>query len=127
MAFVADLALDALLAYIADSGTRLDVCTTEPTTYTEATSTNTLGNVTLTAGAGNGDYTIANGDTNGRKLTVAAQTIASASGSGTAASIAITDGVSELLFTTALASSQSVTSGNQIDVAAFDHEVADAT
>lgn len=116
--------LDAALAEIATC-TRLDICATAPTTFTEATSTNTLGNVTLTAGDGNGDYTIAEGDTNGRKVTVAQQTIASASGTGTADHVALTDGV-DLLYVTSC-TSQSITSGNEVTVNAFDIEIADPT
>lgn len=114
--------LDAALDEIA-LATRLDVCSQEPTTRTQATSTYTLGNVTLTAGAGNGDYTIADGDVNGRKLTVAAQTIASASGSGNGTHIALCDGT-RLLYVTTM-TSQSITTGNEISVGAWDIELAD--
>lgn len=116
--------LDAALDKIATC-TRLDICSAEPTNLTEATTTYTLGNVTLTAGDGNGDYTVAEGDTNGRKVTVLAQTIASASGTGTANHVALTDGTSLLYVTTMTA--QSITSGNQVDVAAWDIEIADPT
>lgn len=125
--FVIDAALDAALAYIADNGSRMDICATQPTTYLEATSTNSLGNVALTVGAGNGDYTIANGDVSGRKLTVAAQTGVSIDTSGTADHVAITDGTDTLLLVTTLSASQSVTSGNTADVATFDQEVEDAS
>lgn len=116
--------LDAALAVIAQA-TRLDVCTQEPTTRTEAVTTYTVGNVTLTAGAGNGDYTIGEGDTSGRKLSVLAQTIASASGSGTATHIALTDGT-RLLYVTTM-TSQPITSGNEISVGAWDIELRDPT
>jgi hypothetical protein len=50
-----DLVFDGALDVIATC-VRVDACTTEPTTYTEATSTYTVGNYTLTAGAGAADY-----------------------------------------------------------------------
>lgn len=98
MAFIIDSALDAALAHIADNGTRLDLCSSEPTTYAEATSTFTLGNVTLTASDGGGDWTIAAGDTSGRKLTLGAQTVTD-TGAGTATHYAITNGVDTLYAT----------------------------
>ncbi|HEY7823423.1 MAG TPA: hypothetical protein VIG24_11335 [Acidimicrobiia bacterium] len=67
---VNDAVLDAALNYIVTNGTRYDLCATEPTTYAEATSTKSLGTTTL-SGA---DYTVANGTTSGRKVTVGAKT-----------------------------------------------------
>jgi hypothetical protein len=116
--------LDAACDEIATC-TRLDVCTTEPTDLTEATSTYTVGNVTLTAGDGNGDYTVGDGDTSGRKVAVAQQSITSASASGTALHIALSDGTSLLAVTSC--TSQAVTSGNPITVPTFDIEFADPT
>lgn len=115
---------DALLAYIADNGGRMDLCAGEPTTYTEATDTNSLGNTTVTTGDGNGDYTIADGDTSGRKVDVAAQNGVSIGTSGTADHVAVTDGTSELLKVTTCPD-QAVTSGNTADIAGFKTEVAD--
>jgi len=114
-----DATIDSFLDIIADGATRVDVCSTQPTTYAEATSTYTLGNTTLTSGGGGGDWTIGNGDTSGRKLTLAQQTGISASGTGTAAHIAFTDGVSTL-YAVATCTSQSVTSGNTITINSFD-------
>lgn len=116
--------LDAALAHLADNGTRMDICATEPTTFTEATSTNSLGNTALTAGDGNGDYTIADGDTSGRKVTVSAQTGISIDTTGTADHLAITNGTDTLLYVTTI-TSQGVTSGNTADTNAWDVEVAD--
>lgn len=88
---VADSVLDAALAKIATC-TRVDACTTEPTNLTQATSTYTVGNYTLTAGDANGDWTIANGDVSGRKLTLAAQSGNNGTGTGVANFLAFTDG-----------------------------------
>jgi hypothetical protein len=82
---VYDGALDVVATAI-----RVDVCTTEPTNYTEATSTYSVGNYTLTAGDGNGDWTIANGDTSGRKVTMGAQSGNNATGDGDANFLAFT-------------------------------------
>jgi hypothetical protein len=84
-----DLVFDGALDVIATC-VRVDACTTEPTTYTEATSTYTVGNYTLTAGAGGGDWTIANGDTSGRKITLGAQSGNNGTGTGAADYLAFT-------------------------------------
>jgi len=70
--YVADAAMDLALAKIATC-THLNFCTTQPANYAAIAGVSKA-NVTLTAGAGNGDYTVADGDTSGRKLTVAEQT-----------------------------------------------------
>ena len=128
MPFLIDAALDAKLNYIADNGTRIDYCSQEPTTYAEATSTYTLLNRTVTAADGGGDYTVADGDASGRKLTLDAATGVAATGSGTATHWAITDGTANLIATNALSSSLALTSGANYDLAACDVlEDADAT
>lgn len=103
--------------------TRVDVCSAEPTSLAEATSTFTLANFTLTAGDGNGDFTIADGDTSGRKLTVAAQSGATASASGDATHYALSDGTSVLRVTTC--TTQTITSGNTVNTNAVKFEIAD--
>ena len=116
--FTPDATLNSMLAVVA-AGTRVDVCSTQPTTYAEATSTYTLGNYTLTAGDGNGDWTIAAGDTSGRKLTLEAQTGNNATADGTAGHLAITDGVSTLLHVTTV-SSETTNSGSPLNISAVD-------
>lgn len=46
MSFIADAVFDSGLSYAQTNGTRLDICSSEPTTYAAATSTATLGNST---------------------------------------------------------------------------------
>lgn len=123
--FVPDSTLDAMLDVIADAVDRIDICSTQPTTYAEATSTYTLGNVAVTLGDGGGDWTIGNGDTSGRKLTLAQQTGVSITGSGSAQHIAGTNGTDTLYFVTTC-TSQSVTSGNTATINTFDIEILDA-
>lgn len=123
--FVPDAAIDAMLAVIANAVDRIDICSTQPTTYTEATSTYSLGNVAVTLGVGGGDWTAANGDVSGRKLTLAEQTGVSIGTSGSAQHIAGTDGTSTLWFVTTC-TTQSVTSGNTATIQTFDIEIQDA-
>ncbi|HET8708938.1 MAG TPA: hypothetical protein VFL85_01515 [Candidatus Saccharimonadales bacterium] len=117
-----DSVLDALLAKIA-TATSLTVCSAQPTTRTEAVTTYKLADVTLTAGDGNGDFTIANGDTSGRKVTVAIQSDIAIDASGTATHVALCD-ASSLLFVTTC-TSQALTASNTVTVPAWDIEVGD--
>lgn len=114
-----DATIDDMLAIIADNCTRVDVCSTQPTTYAQATSTYTLGNYTLTAGDGNGDWVIADGDTSGRKLTLQAQSGNNASADGTAGHLAFTDGTSRLYYVTTV-SSETTNSGSPLNISAVD-------
>ena len=123
-----DDVLDALLNEIADNVTRLFVCSSQPTTYQEASADFMLAEKTLTPGNGNGVFTNADGDSSGRKSTVAAQAIAAASASGTATHIALADSAnSKLLYVTTTGSNYSVTSGQPVNVNAFKITVPDPT
>jgi hypothetical protein len=85
-----DTVYDAALNEIAEA-TAVHVCTAEPANHAGIAAV-TVGNYTLTAGAGNGDWTIANGDTSGRKLTLGAQSGNNATGTGDGDVVAFTDG-----------------------------------
>lgn len=108
MATLNDRVYDNGLTVLDTEANRIDICSTEPTTYTEATSTYTLGNSTsLSIGAP------ADRSGGGREVTVAAISDGSVTATGTAAYYAIVDtSNSRLLATGSLSASQSVTSGN---------------
>lgn len=122
MAFINDRVLDNGLTVLDTEANRLDICSQEPVSYAEATSTYTLGNKTsLSIGSPT------DGDSNGRKVVVAAITDGTVSGTGTASHWAIVDTVnSRLLATGSLSSSQAVTSGNVFTLAAFNITIPDA-
>lgn len=122
-----DDVLDGLLNYVADNTKRITVCNAQPTTFTEGNATFALADVTTTEGAGNGDFTLANGDTNGRKLTVAQQADVPVDSSGTATHIALLDVDNSKLLAVTTCTSQALTSGNTVTIPAFDLEVADPT
>ena len=113
--------LDAMLAEIATAVT-LTVCSGEPANFAGISAV-ALADATLTAGDGNGDYTIADGDTSGRKITVAQQADVPIDTSGTATHIALDDGTDLIYVTTC--TSQALTSGGTVTVPAWDVEVAD--
>jgi hypothetical protein len=120
LAFIADYIFDLALAELDTNATRLDICSQEPTTFTEATSTHTLGNKTsLSIGAP------ADRSPNGRKVTVAQITDGSVTGTATATHWAITK-ADTLMATGSLSAGQAVTSGNTFTLAAFDIGIPDA-
>lgn len=124
--WVNDAAMDAELAWLADCDT-YTVCSAQPTTYTEAITTYKLADVTLTAGDGNGDFTIANGDTSGRKLTTAQQASIPIDADGTATHIAWCKSGDTTLRRVTTCTSQALTNGGTVTVPVQDHEIADAT
>lgn len=70
MPFICDAMLDAALDYL-DNADYLHLCSAEPTSYAEAASTYSKGSVAINST----DWTTANGDSTGRKATLAAQTL----------------------------------------------------
>lgn len=120
---VHDDVLDGMLNILKNNATRLVVCSTQPTTYTEANSTYALADVTIDST----DFTNANGDTNGRKTTVAAQSSVLIDTSGTPGHVALLDVAnSKLLYvTTCTGGALTANGSNTCNVAAWDIEVAD--
>jgi hypothetical protein len=119
-----DTYLDVFLQGI-DDCTLLTVCSSQPTTYAEATVNYKLADVVMTAGAGNGDYTLANGDASGRKLTVLQQTNMDIDANGTAAHVALCISGSSTLVYVTTCTSQQLTAGGTVTVPAWDIEIAD--
>lgn len=117
-----DSIMDAALDVIA-TATKLVVCSAQPTTYTEANVTYALADVVIDGT----DFTKANGDTNGRKTTVAAQSSVLIDTSGTATHVAlIITGSSTLLYVTTCTSQALTANGsNTVNVPAWDIEIAD--
>jgi hypothetical protein len=113
MATLANAVLDDGLSTLTTNGTRIDICSTEPTTYAEATSTYTLGNGAITT-ASPTDRT-----GGGREVVVGAVSDASVTATGTASFYAITDGSATLYATGSLSTSQSVANGNTFSLGSF--------
>lgn len=116
--FANDSVMDAALDKIA-TGTIMTACSAQPTTRAEAVTTYALADVSLSSG----DFTKANGDSSGRKVTIAAKSGVPVDTNGTATHVAICDGSSLLLVTTC--TSQALTSGNTVSFPAFNDEIAD--
>lgn len=122
MATLANRVYDNGLSVLSTEANRIDICSTEPTTYTAATSTNSLGNTTSISIGSPED-----GDTSGRKVVVAAVSGGSVTGSGTATHFAISDTSNTRLLVTGTLTGggQTVTSGNTFSLNALDIEIPD--
>jgi hypothetical protein len=121
MATLNDRVLDNGLTVLDTEASRVDICSQEPTSYAEATSTYTLGNETSISISAPADAS-----PNGRKVTLAAVSGASVTGTGTATHYAISDtSNSRLLATGSLSASQVVTFGNTFSLTASDIRIPD--
>lgn len=121
MTFMNDEFYDDLLANL-DDATHLYLCSQEPNSFAEASSTFALGSkVGPSIGA------VANNSPNGRKRTVAAITDGSISATGTATHWALVDSAnSKLLVANSLSASKAVANGNVFTLTAIDIKVPDA-
>lgn len=121
MATLNDRVFDNGLTVLDTEANAIHVTSQEATTYTEATSTYTLGNSTSVSIGAPADR--AGG---GRKVTVASLSDGSITGTGTASHYALVDtSNTRLLATGTLTASQSVTSGNTFTLASFDIGIPD--
>jgi len=96
--------------------TTLSICSAEPVNRAGIAAL-TLASVAITGV----DFTIANGDTSGRKVTVAQQIDMAISTSGTGNHVAIDDGVNMHVTT---CTPQVLTNGGTVTAPAYDHEIA---
>jgi hypothetical protein len=99
---------------------RITVLSGEPTSISDITTAMKLASTSLVGG----DFTMANGDTSGRKATIAQKTGVSITATGTATHVAIDDGTDYLVTT---CTSQALTSGGTVTIPAWKQEYADPT
>jgi len=97
-------------------------CSAQPTSRTEAVTTYALADVAMTV---NTDYTKANGDVSGRKVTVAAKSTVLIDVSGTATHVALVDGTRLLYVTTCTTQALTANGTNTVNFPAWDIEIAD--
>lgn len=115
--FADDSIMDAALGVI-DNSTRMVVTSAQPANFAGIAAV-ALADVTLDSG----DFTIANGDTSGRKVTIGAQSGVTVDASGTATHVCLDNGTTLLYVTTC--TSQALTAGNTVDIPAWKVEIAD--
>ena len=101
--------------------TKLTVCAGQPISYADI-AVKALAGVVLAGG----DFTIANGDTSGRKSTVAAKTGILVDASGTADHVVVDDGV-DYSVTTCTPQALVANGSNVFATPAFDREIGDPT
>lgn len=117
-----DAILDLMLGIIRLRLTGLSVCSTQPTTYLEATSTYKLADVN---GLTSTDLSLANGDTSGRKITMKAQSGLTVDTTGTAAHVAWWGSSGSTLLLVTTCTTQALTTGNTVNVPVHDFEIRD--
>ena len=122
--FTDDSVLDAALAETA-TATRQTLTSAQPANFAGIAAV-LLADITVTAGLGSGDFSAAaNGDTSGRKTTMAAQTDLTAAASGTGNHTNLDDATTLLHCTTN--ANVSTNAGSQVDWSAWDIEFEDVT
>lgn len=119
-----DIVMDGALDVIA-SATKQIACSAQPTTYTEANATYALADIVIDGT----DFTKANGDTSGRKVTVAAQSGVLIDASGTATHVALVRTADSTLIYVTTCTSQALTANgaNTVNFPAWDVEFSDPT
>jgi hypothetical protein len=124
-----DANMDAMLNNIKTTALRLCVCSAQPTTWAEATTTHDGGASKYCLAIktiASTDFTgPADGDVSGRKLTVNEAAGLEVLATASATHIALADADDTLIYVTTC-TSQALTDGNTVTVPAFDIEVADA-
>ena len=102
-----------------DNCVTLTVCAGQPTSQADI-AVKKLATVVIDAA----DFTKANGDVSGRKVTIGAQADMAITATGTADHVAIDDGTDYVITT---ATSQALTSGGTVTTPAYDYEIGDPT
>jgi hypothetical protein len=125
MTYLSDTVLDGALNILNNNADRIDICSQEPATYTEATSTYTLGFKDHGA-AGSAFGNPADRSPSGRKVSSTAVTDGAVTATDTATHYAVSDTANTaLLAAAALSASQDVTSGNVFTLPSFDIGIPD--
>ena len=117
-----DATIDSMFDYI-DQSNIMHVCSAEPANYAGIAAVS-LASVAVTPDT---DFTKANGDTSGRKVTVAAKSAVSVTTSGTATHIVLARTTDSTLRYVTTCTSQALTSGNTVNIPAWKVEVQDPT
>ena len=120
---VDDTVLDGAFNIIKNGAIRMVACSAEPANYAGIAAVS-LADVTVASG----DFTIANGDTSGRKVTVAAKSAVLIDTSGTATHIVLHDNASVMHYVTTCTSQALTANGsNTVNFPSWDIEIADPT
>ncbi len=117
-----DAVMDGGPNYIKTNCTRVDVCTSEPANYAGIAAV-TVGNYTVSSS----DFTLANGDVSGRKVTLGQKTGNNGTGTGAANFVVFSNG-SSTLYGVINGDGDTINSGSPFTINAVDvWEVQDPT
>ena len=114
--------MDGMFSYVRERITGVSVCSTQPTTYAEATSTYMLAD---NNGLTSTDLALNDGDTSGRKITLSEQATLTIDASGTAAHIAWWGSSGSTLLFVTTCTTQVLTTGGTVTIPAHDFEIRD--
>lgn len=119
-----DYTLDGSLERIAEA-TRMYICADQPADYAGIAAL-ALAQADVTAGVGNGDFTIGDAPGGGRRLTVAAQADMPIGTTGEGDHVVLADVAnSRLLYVTETLQPVALTSGGTVDTPAWNIDIAD--
>lgn len=114
-----DNVMDNGLNWIKNNTNEMHICNNQPASYADL-STMSLGSVAMTSA----DFTLADGDISGRKLTVAAKDII-ASADGTATHVVLANSSTSILVYVTTMTSKTVNNGDTVSLSAWDIELRD--
>jgi len=120
--YLPDAVIDGMLGYIRVNITGVSVCSTQPTTYAEATSTYMLASQN---GLTSTDLTLGDGDTSGRKVTLSEQAGVSITTTATGAHVSWWGSTGSTLLLVTTCTTQALTTGNTVTIPAHDFEIRD--
>lgn len=118
-----DDVLDAPWELIKANCTKQVACSQEPATFAEANTTYKLAEATMTSG----DFTTADGETSGRKMTVAQKLNQDIIASGTMTHSALLDITNSRLLYVTTSASKLLASGDKVNFLEWDAEFGDPT
>jgi len=121
--FANDLVMDAAFDFVIANAERIVVCSSYPASYA-AVAAATLADDPLSQ---TNDFTKANGDVSGRKLTIAQQTAIPIDSSGTATHVVVVDDSNSRILLVTECTSQVLTAGGTVTIPAWDEEIGDPT
>jgi hypothetical protein len=112
--------LDAALTYIRTGATKMVACSNQPLTFADANTTMKLAEIVMAPA----DFTLANGVTSGRRVTVAAKANVAVATAGTANHVALLDVAGSKLLYVTTSPAQTLAAGSTVSFGAWDIEIA---
>jgi hypothetical protein len=120
---IGTMVLDAALNYIDANCNLMTLCAGQPTTYTQAATTNKLADVVM-AGA---DFTLAAGDTSGRKVTSTAKNAVPVDTAGTSDHCTWCNSTGSELLAVTTHTSTALAAAGTVDIGAWKYEINNPT